>query len=290
MADAGNMICPKCGAFQPKAPTCEQCGVVVAKFKAPAPAEADGVPFAAAGGSSTGIGRAVVPVIAVIVIAVLAGSGFALFKDGGEAELERHLQDIEVFQVLKTHDPASYERLKKLLSTSMRERASKQQVIARVQAFSAGLMQEYVPHASDDAIDQYSSELMRILEGAREESAKMCYMLLYPKNYSRADVREFLEGQLGEDFLDSMAEVIRTAKESPQPLPDPGRSQELIEAAILPMADEYSEDDLMLFAKASHDKWEQHTVCEMGMDIYRRLLLLTKENSSAALRYMMSHP
>lgn len=34
MANSGNMICPACGTFQPKAEECTQCGVIIAKAQA----------------------------------------------------------------------------------------------------------------------------------------------------------------------------------------------------------------------------------------------------------------
>ena len=285
MADAGNMICPKCGVFQAKAPECAKCGVVVDKFKPAAAGEAPST--APVKKSSSGGGRRV-PIIVVIVIALVGFGGYKMIGGGAEGELEEAMCDVAVFEMFKQHDPAVYEQLKQILLQSMKNRDSRQTVIAKVQTFSASLMQNYLPHASDVAIDNFAHELLRIMDNARDESPQLCYKLLYAKNYTTPEVRTFLEGEINAEFMDTMAEVVRTAKSEPQSLPNPERSQELLQAAVEPMVEDYSEEDLMLLVKPVHDKWEQATMCDLGRDIYRRILLLTQENASAALRYAMT--
>ena len=286
MADAGNMICPKCGAFQPKAPVCEKCAVVVDKFKPTA--EADEAPATPSADKSSGGGGFVIPIVVVVVLGLAGFGGYKLLGGSAEDELEEAMRGVEVFHMLKEHDPAAYEQLKQLLLQSMKNRDSTDAVITKVQSFSAGLMQNYLPYASDDAIDDFAHEMLRIMENARDESPQLCYKLLYAKNYTQTDVRTFLEGELNDEFMRTMAGVIRTAKSEPQALPDANRSQDLLRAAVEPMVEDYTQEELMLLSKAMHDKWEQASVCDMGMDIYRRILLLTAENASAALRYAMT--
>lgn len=76
MTEGTNMICPSCGAFQPRAEVCNKCGIVIAK--APAPAAATSAPqrkAVAAQDNKSPVVRIVL--IAVVVIAI---AGYFIFS------------------------------------------------------------------------------------------------------------------------------------------------------------------------------------------------------------------
>ena len=283
-----NMVCPKCQTFQPRAATCTECGVTVGQ-----PTTAD----------STGDEKIAQPtltpsprtrqprrfpllaVIGVVALGVAVWGGTQLFSSG--PTLDEQMQDIPVFQMLKTNDLAAYERLKTLLVQSVESGASKPEIIARVQIFAASLMKEYLPKASDDAVDNYAYELQRILEDARQQSASLCYDLLYTERYGRPQVRLFMEQRVDTRFLDAMGAVIQSANQDPQSPPDAVRAQELLQGALRPLVERHREE-MLVFQKSSHSEKEKQQVCDLGRKMYKQVLLMSKRNASIALRYMIT--
>ena len=95
MSDQGNMICPACEKFQPKAEVCTHCGIVIAKAHkpdAPPPrpakndSDTDGLPIKA---------------IAVVVIIIIAGGAYLLTGRNQPAEDEQSIAKDSPSQIEK---------------------------------------------------------------------------------------------------------------------------------------------------------------------------------------------
>ncbi len=283
-----NMVCPACGAFQPQAANCVECGVCVDKHTQPEPVESEKITEPVPASSQSYREPRRFPLRAVIVVALIVGGLYGVPKlfDAG-LTFDEQMQDIPVFQMLKANDAAAYERLKTLLHSSVQEGASQPEIIARVQVFAAGLLKEYLPTASDDAVDDYAHELQRILDDARAQSASLCYDLMYPERYSRSQVRQFLEQRVDTRFLDAMGAVIESANQNPQPPPDADRAQKLLEGTLIPLVERHRED-MLVFQKRTHNEREKKMVCDLGTKMYKEIMLLSKRNASLALRYLIS--
>ncbi len=286
MSSDQNMICPKCGAFQKKKAVCEKCRVVVDKFQSIAQETTQTSTKPVEKSPRRELPPIRIPVFAIIIVVFIAAAIYGLPKLSGDKEFNKHMQEIPIFNVIKENDPAAYEKLGTLLRNSIRNREPKSQVIARVQDYSASLVKKYVPRASDDAVDDYAQKLLDLVRDAKSNSPSLCYDLLYPKRISRPEVLDYIEKNLNEGFLDTIALVIKTSVQNPQPPPDPKRSQELLNTLVEPITNKYG-DNLKLFAKTSHNKIEKKKMCTMSIDIYKRILLLKKENASMLFRYLI---
>ena len=287
MSSDQNMICPKCGAFQKKKEACEKCGVFVDKFHpiAPETTQTNTQPVEKSPERkppSTGI-----PVFPIVIVVFIAAAIYGVSKLGGDSEFDKHMQEIPIFNVIKENDPAAYEKLETMLRNSIRSREPIRKIKARVQEFSTSLVKKYVPLASDDAVDNYAQELLDLIKNAKSDDPGICYDLLYPQKYSRPEILSYVEKNISSHFLDTIALVIKTAVQSPQPLPNPKRSQELLNTLVEPITDKFG-DDLQLFTKTPHSKTEKEKMCTMSIEIYRRILLLKKENASMLFRYLIS--
>ncbi len=287
MASDQNMICPKCGAFQKKKEVCEKCGVVVDKFQSIVQEKTQTSTKPVEKSPGRKIPPIRIPVFAIITLVFIAAAIYGLPKLSGDKEFDKHMQEIPIFNVIKENDPAAYEKLETILRNSIRNREPKSQIIARVHEYSASLVKKYVPRASDDAVDDYAQDLLDLIKDAKSDSPSICYDLLYPKRYSQPEVLNYIEKNIDKDFLDTIALVIKTAVQNPQPPPDPKRSKELLNTLVEPITDKFG-DDLQLFAKTSHNKREKKKMCTMSIEIYKRILLLKKENASMLFRYLIA--
>lgn len=283
-----NMVCPVCGAFQSRAENCVDCGVCVDEHTQPETVESEKITEPARAPSQSYREPIRFPLRAVIVIALIVVGLYGVPKlFDAEPTLDEQMQDIPVFEMLKANDAAAYERLKTLLHASVRDGASQPEIIARVQVFFAGLMKQYMPNASDDAVDDYAHELRRILDDARGQSASLCYDLMYPERYTRSEVQQFLEQRLDTRFLDAMGVVIESANQNPQPPPDAALAKQLLDGALTPLVERHR-DDMRVFLKQTHNEREKKMVCDLGTKMYRAITLLSKRNASLALRYLVT--
>lgn len=94
MSDQGNMICPACEKFQPKAEECAHCGIVIAKARnpdAPPPrstkkgSDSDGLPIKA---------------IAIVAVIMIAGGAF-LFSGNDQPADEENVAKGSLSQIDK---------------------------------------------------------------------------------------------------------------------------------------------------------------------------------------------
>lgn len=74
MTEGTNMICPSCGAFQPRAEVCNKCGIVIAKASTAANSTPE--PKVVAQKAS----KPPVAIIAAVAIVIAAGIGYYLFS------------------------------------------------------------------------------------------------------------------------------------------------------------------------------------------------------------------
>ena len=78
MSEGTNMICPACGAFQPRAEICKKCGIIIAK------ATSQKIKQAAPPAVKVGTGK---PPVAMIILAAVIGIsliGYFLFSTTGD--------------------------------------------------------------------------------------------------------------------------------------------------------------------------------------------------------------
>ena len=74
MTEGTNMICPSCGAFQPRAETCNKCGIIIAKATTPA----NSVPERNSEQAKSS--KPPVAIISVVTIVVVAAIGYFVFS------------------------------------------------------------------------------------------------------------------------------------------------------------------------------------------------------------------
>ena len=133
-----NMICPKCGAFQQKADTCSDCGVVVAKMRCEPDAEQSNSEATAPGFTSSSAileddeldgERTKIQVFAIVVGIVICTCGYFVstpVEMGLEEFVEAKKESFHVrnFKIAGTVAPDRYESIFQTQSSDGRKLAS----------------------------------------------------------------------------------------------------------------------------------------------------------------------
>jgi hypothetical protein len=204
-----------------------------------------------------------------------------------EHEVERSLSEISAFQHIAKYDPQVYQRIKSELVDSIRKGESQEQAVGRARQAVGGLVMGYLPHASEEAVVRYVRAMTLEIEDLAEKNPEVCYRFLFPDRYGSADVTPYINTETQRADLTALAEVIRTAAEEPQPVPNGETGDALLKKLMTNFYASQGEDALLLqdpFAPGIDKK----KVSKLIASLYREALNFPGEERGLLLRHMLS--
>ncbi len=204
-----------------------------------------------------------------------------------QREIEKSLLDISAYEVIAKYDLKAYEQIRQEILNSLKNRESQDEAIDRARKRVADLVAGYIPRASDDAILRYMKAMVKEMEELSGKNPELCYQFLFPQKYGAADVTEHLTPETQREDLVALEEVIRTAVEEPQPLPDLAAAETLLRRTLSQFSQDHGEDTLLLkdpFAPGI----DKGKACGLIASLYEEVLKLPERESSLVLRYMLS--
>ena len=205
-----------------------------------------------------------------------------------QREIEKSLSQISAYEVIAKYDPKAYEEIGREILSSLKNRESHDEAIGRARKRVAELVSGYIPRASDDAILRYMKAMVKEMEELAGKNPELCYQFLFPQKYGAVDVTQHLTQETQREDLVALEEVIRTAVEQPQPLPDSTAAEASLKKVLNQFAQVHGEDTLLLkdpFAPGI----DKGKTCTLIASLYKEVLKLPEKDSSLVLRYMLSH-
>jgi hypothetical protein len=202
-------------------------------------------------------------------------------------DIQSALSHISVFQHIAKYDPKAYQEVNREILASMKNRESQDEAIGRARKRMADLVAAYIPRASDDAILRYMKAMVNEMEELAGKNPELCYQFLFPQKYGAVDVTQHLLPETQREDLVALEEVIRTAVEQPQSLPNPAAAETLLKKSLSQFSQAHGEDTLLLkdpFAPGI----DKGKVCGLIASLYKEVLKLPETESSLVLRYMLS--
>jgi hypothetical protein len=143
------------------------------------------------------------------------------------------------------------------------------------------LLPEYLPICSDAAAIRYAKETVTVLERLEADPSDICYRWLHSSGY-HVD----LDGVLGKDGLDpladAMTEVVRSALETPQAVPNASEAEALRARALGNVTKDVSLHPLGL------PLTDKKRSCRTVERTFKAILDLPEKQSSLVLRDMFS--
>ena len=204
-----------------------------------------------------------------------------------QREIEKSLSQISTYEVIAKYDPKAYEEIGREILSSLKNRGSHDEAIGRARKRVAELVPGYIPRASDGAILRYMKAMVKEMEELAGKNPVLCYQFLFPQKYGAVDVSQHLSPETQREDLVALEEVIRTAVQQPQPLPDPAAAETLLKSTLSQFSQVYGEDTLLLkdpFAPGI----DKGKACSLIAALYQEVLKLPERESSLVLRYMLS--
>ena len=204
-----------------------------------------------------------------------------------QREIEKSLLEISAYEIIAKYDSKAYEQIRQEILNSLKNGESQDEASGRARRRVAELVSEYIPRASDDAILRYMKAMVKEMDELAAKNPELCYQFLFPQKYGPADVNEHLTPETQRENLVALAEVIRTAVEQPQSLPDTAAAETLLKNTLNQFSQGHREDTLLLkdpFAPGI----DKGKACSLIASLYKEVLRLPEKESSLVLRYMLS--
>ena len=120
------------------------------------------------------------------------------------------------------------------------------------------------------------------LEGKPENA---CFRYWFPQVLGPPDIAKYIEPAAQARTLELMGEVIRSAAEHPEPLPEADAVKDNLASVINATYQQYGSDAQMI-AHADDPNVDRAKVCTITLSVYERILALPPADSSALLRSM----
>jgi hypothetical protein len=220
-------------------------------------------------------------------IAVIIGIAVApyLLEQKARRNADRALQEQRVYQVVKLHEPALYTRLlEKYLASQSGEATAAEYV-----NFANGALSEAatvrLAHASDASVIALIRDMLSNARALAQKPGDHCFRFLFPQVSGPPDVARQITPAAQAHTLDLLAEVIRSAHESPAPLPAAAAVQDKLASVVNAIYEQYGSDAQMI-AHTEDPRVDRAKVCTMTIDLYERVMAWPPADSSALIRAM----
>lgn len=223
----------------------------------------------------------------LLVLAVIIGIAVLpyLLEQKARRGADQALQAQLVYQVVKRHEPALYAQLlDKHVATKSGESTSAEYVNFANGALSETATQR-LAHASDASVNALIRDMLSNAQALARKPGDQCFRFLFPQVSGPPDVARQFDAATQARTLELLAEVIRSAHESPQPLPEAAAVQDKLTSVVNAIYERYGSDAQMI-AHTEDPRVDRAKVCTMTISLYERIMAWPPADSSALIRAM----
>lgn len=228
-------------------------------------------------------------VIAVVGLAVLAAiAAFAWpelarwwsLREAGSSLLER-----PVYAVLRAHEPETFGRITRRYADVRRGDASEAEFINFANAELAEAATRRLANASDAAVVGLVRDMVATAKTLSDAPGDACFRFWFPTISGPPDVAAHVDAAAQARTLEAVAEVIRSAAESPVALPEGDAVADKLAAVVNATFEEFGADAQMI-AHAEDPRVDRGKVCTMTTALYERILAWPPSDAAAIIRAM----
>jgi hypothetical protein len=195
------------------------------------------------------------------------------------------MQTQRVYQVVKRYEPTLYTQLlDKYVATKSGEAPSAEYVNFANGALSEVATQR-LAHASDAAVNGLIRDMLANAQALSRKPGDQCFRFLFPQVSGPPDVARQFDAATQARTLELLAEVIRSAHESPQALPEAAAVQDKLASVVNAIYERYGSDAQMI-AHTEDPRVDRAKVCAMTVALYERIMAWPPADSSALIRAM----
>jgi hypothetical protein len=227
--------------------------------------------------------------------AVLGGALFALAHQfaipGLQARVDASTLDASLsrnaaFAAVKKHDPATYARIMAELREGLLKHRSKESLMDGVRAEVTTLVKKRLPHASDDAANEYMRVMVQEMGELRRHGGEVCRRFLFPAPGQNLDLTRYVSANTIEAEFAALSQIVRTSTVSPQPVPQKAEVADSLRPLFEALAARYG-PDLALLQNPQAPGVDPDKLCSINIDMYLVILQRPAAESGKLVRYLL---
>jgi hypothetical protein len=221
--------------------------------------------------------------IVIILIVIVAGAVGSYWYDGYSAE--KTLLKQPVYRVLKEHEPAVYDNLVEEYKVYARDETRRENYINLANSEISLAATRNLAHASQASVLALVKDMVATARQLQKQPGDACFRYWFPQVSGPPDIAKFIDPAAQARTLDLMGEVIRSAAESPAPLPAADSVKDDLASVINGTYEQYGADAQMI-SHAGDPRVDRTKVCTITLSVYDRILGLPPAEAGALIRAM----
>src|SRR3954471_6561490 len=185
-----------------------------------------------------------------------------------------------VYRVLKQHERTLYDELLEEYRVYQRGEEGPEKFINLANSRISLAATQRLAHASADSVLALMRDMVGTAKRLQGKPGDACFRYWFPQVLGPPDIAKFVDPQAQAHTLALMGEVIRSAAEHPEPLPEPDAVKDNLTNVINATYQQYGSDAQML-AHAEDPRIDRSKVCTITISVYERILQLPPDEATA---------
>jgi hypothetical protein len=219
--------------------------------------------------------------IAAVIVAAVGAWWFERYS-ARAALLEQ-----PAYRVLEKHEATLFEDLSNEYRLYRKDELSRERFINYSNHEISAAATRSLARASQDSVLALVRNMVTTAQTLQSAPGDACFRYWFPKVDGPPDIAKYVDAKAQARTLELMGEVIRSAAENPEPLPDPESVKGNLAAIINATYEQFGADAQML-AHAEDPRADRGKVCAITLSLYQRILQLPPADASALIRTMAS--
>jgi hypothetical protein len=221
-----------------------------------------------------------VVIILVLIVAVAVGTYWYDDYSAESALLEQ-----PVYRILKDHERGVYATLVDEYKVYERDESRREDFINIANSEISLAATRNLAHASQNSVIALISDMIANAKRLQRVPGDACFRYWFPQVAGPPDIAKYIDEKAQAHTLELMGEVIRSAAETPQPLPAADTVRDNLANVINSTYAQYGADAQMI-AHAADARVDRAKVCTITIAVYEHIMRLPPAEASALIRAM----
>lgn len=230
--------------------------------------------------------KAALVLASLLILSAVLVLVYVELRDGtAKREAISRLEKEPVYQVLARHEPEAHRRVIQEYEKLLEGQVTREQFTNFANGEWNAVTTRRLAHAADAAIVALVADMLATARLLAKQPGDACFRFWFPEISGPPDVARLVDSSAQQRTFEAMAEVIRSAAESPVELP---RNDEVAGklASVVNATFEQFGADAQMIANAADPRVDRAKVCVMTIALYERILAWPPADSAAIVRAM----
>jgi hypothetical protein len=221
-------------------------------------------------------------IVMLLVLIVGAAVGSFWYAD---YSARKALLKQPIYHVLEKHEPQVFDKIVEEYKVFKRGEARLEGFVNFANYEISLAATQHLAHGSQESILALVRDMVATARKLEQQPGDTCFRYWFPLVSGPPDIAKYIDATSQAHTLELMGEVIRSAEESPVPLPDPAGVKENLATVINATYAQYGADAQMM-AHADDERVDRTKVCTITISVYDRILALQPRQAADLIRAM----